>query len=114
MARSSARPRSRCRSSLALWRWSCRPRARRKVSPRLRASWLARRACVGARRTSKQRLCCLFAAEKELPTMAEDEHEPDAPAPAADDDTTRAPWAPPSPEARAAARPAKDALKDAL
>jgi membrane-associated phospholipid phosphatase len=44
--------------------------------------------------------------------MAETEREPGAQP--GDDDAARAPWAPPSPEARAEARPAKDALKDAL
>jgi undecaprenyl-diphosphatase len=46
--------------------------------------------------------------------MTETEREPSVPEQAPTDDTSRAPWAPPSPEARAEARPAKEALKDAL
>jgi undecaprenyl-diphosphatase len=46
--------------------------------------------------------------------MTETEREPSAPESKPADDTSRAPWAPPSPEARAEARPAKEALKDAL
>jgi hypothetical protein len=46
--------------------------------------------------------------------MAETEREPSAPERDPADDEPRAPWAPPSPEARAEARPAKEALKDAL
>jgi undecaprenyl-diphosphatase len=46
--------------------------------------------------------------------MAETEREPSVPDPKPAEDTSRAPWALPSPEARAAARPAKEALKDAL
>jgi undecaprenyl-diphosphatase len=46
--------------------------------------------------------------------MAETERERSAPQSEPADDTSRAPWAPPSPEARAEAQPAKEALKDAL
>jgi membrane-associated phospholipid phosphatase len=46
--------------------------------------------------------------------MTEAEREPPAPEPVPDEDTTRGPWAPPSPEARAEAQPAEHALKDAL
>ena len=46
--------------------------------------------------------------------MAETEREPSAPETKPTEDTSRAPWAPPSPEARAEARPAKEALKEAL
>ena len=46
--------------------------------------------------------------------MTETEREPSAPDRDQSDDASRAPWAPPSPEARAEARPAKEALKDAL
>jgi hypothetical protein len=51
---------------------------------------------------------------QEITTMAETEREPAAPERDPADDASRAPWAPPSPEARAEARPAKQALKDAL
>ena len=46
--------------------------------------------------------------------MTETEREPSAPEDKPADDTARAPWAPPSPEARAEAQPAKEALEDAL
>jgi undecaprenyl-diphosphatase len=46
--------------------------------------------------------------------MTDTEREPTAPETKLAEDTSRAPWAPPSPEAHAAARPAKEALKDAL
>src|SRR5690242_10572119 len=47
--------------------------------------------------------------------MTETEHEPPVPArEQGGDDAARLPWAPPSPEARAEARPAKTALKAAL
>jgi undecaprenyl-diphosphatase len=51
---------------------------------------------------------------EEITIMTEPEREPSVPDSQPAEDTSRAPWAPPSPEARAAARPAKEALKDAL